>query len=111
MPREDIDTLLHDTASEWAGEFDPMSLVVLNSALGNFDVSDQLDRIRARFFYVLCDTDEFYPANIGSNIAESMQKAGVKVIFQQVNSHMGHYSTSVEPEKWVPQAREFLASI
>jgi homoserine O-acetyltransferase len=111
MLRRDIEKLLHNTAREWASEFDPMSLVVLNSALGKFDVSDQLDRIRAPFFYVLCDTDEFYPANIGSDITESMRNAGAQVTFHQVSSHMGHYSTSVEPEKWVPQAREFLASV
>jgi homoserine O-acetyltransferase len=58
MPREDVEALLHQTASEWAEEFDPMSLVVLNRALGEFDVSDKLDRIRAKFFYVLCDSGE-----------------------------------------------------
>ncbi len=111
MPKQEIETLLQETAEQWADEFDPMSLVVLNRALGAFDVSDQLGRIRAHVFYVLCDTDEFYPADIGTDITESMRKAGVNVVFHQVCSHMGHYSTSVEPEKWVPQAREFLASI
>jgi homoserine O-acetyltransferase len=111
MPKNQIEALLEETANEWAEEFDPMSLVVLNKALGAFDVSDQLDRIRARFFYVLCDTDEFYPADIGSDITDSMRDAGANITFHQVSSHMGHYSTSVEPEKWVPQAREFLASI
>lgn len=111
MPEDEIEELLYNTAGEWADEFDPMSLVVLNAALGDFDVSDQLDRIRARVFYVLCDTDEFYPASIGEEIADKMRAAGTRVTFHQVSSHMGHYSTSVEPEKWVPQARRFLADL
>ena len=88
-----------------------MSLVVLNSAIGAFDVSDRLDQIRAEFFYVLCDTDEFYPAAIGEGVVEEMRAAGANVTFHEVKSHMGHYSTSVEPEKWVPQARYFLAEL
>lgn len=111
MPKGEIEKLLEDTAAAWAEEFDPMSLVVLNSAIGRFDVSDQLDRICAKFFYVLCDTDEFYPASIGKSVVEEMSAAGARVTFHPVNSHMGHYSTSVEPEKWVPQAKAFLAEL
>lgn len=111
MPKEDIEKLLQDTSKEWAEEFDPMSLVVLNSAIGQFDVTDRLDRILAKFFYVLCDTDEFYPASIGEGVADQMRAAGAQVTFHQVNSHMGHYSTSVEPGKWVPEARAFLAGL
>ena len=88
-----------------------MSLVVLNSAIGEFDVSDRLDQICASFFYVLCDTDEFYPASSGEGIAEEMRTAGAQVTFHEVSSHMGHYSTSVEPKKWVPHARAFLAGL
>jgi homoserine acetyltransferase len=88
-----------------------MSLVVLNGALGSFDVSDQLGQIQAPVFYVLCDTDEFYPAHICSRIVDDMKQAGADITFHRVSSHMGHYSTSAEPEKWVPQAREFLANI
>jgi homoserine acetyltransferase len=44
MPKNQIEARLEETANEWAEEFDPMSLVVLNRALGAFDVSDQLDR-------------------------------------------------------------------
>lgn len=111
MPRSGIEKLLHDTSKEWAEEFDPMSLVVLNSAIGKFDVSDRLSQIRAKFFYVLCDTDEFYPASMGEGVAEQMRDAGAQVTFHEVCSHMGHYSTSVEPEKWVPQAKGFLAGL
>jgi homoserine O-acetyltransferase/O-succinyltransferase len=111
MPTDEIERLLDETAGEWAEEFDPLSLVRLNTAFGDFDVSDQVSRIRAHFFYVLCDTDEFYPASIGAEIAENMRNAGARITLHQVRSQMGHYSTSVEPEKWVPQAREFLVSI
>ncbi len=85
MPKRDVEKLLHDTAQEWAKEFDPMSLVVLNSAIGEFDVSDKLDRIRAMFFYVLCDTDEFYPASIGEQVAKQMRDAGACVTFHPVS--------------------------
>ena len=111
MPKRDAEKLLQETAREWAREFDPMSLVVLNEAIGEFDVTDQLDRIRATFFYVLCDTDEFYPASMGESVAKDMRAAGARVTFHQVSSHMGHYSTSVEPEKWVPQAQTFLSGL
>lgn len=111
MSEDEIEALLQETARAWAREFDPMSLVRLNEAFGDFDVSDQLDRIRANFFYVLCDTDEFYPASIGSGVVAEMREAGVEVTLHEVQSQMGHYSTTAEPEKWVPQARAFLAGL
>ena len=55
-------------------------------------MSDQLDRIQARFFYVLCDTDEFYPADFGADITETMQDAGVNITFHRVSSHNGPYA-------------------
>lgn len=111
MPESRIRALLHDTAAEWAHEFDPMSLVRLNEAIGDFDVRDKLDRIKARLFYVLCDTDEFYPADVGAEYVADLHRAGVDVMFHKVHSNMGHYSNSAEPEKWVPEAQAFLSCL
>jgi len=108
LPDAEIEALLHETAREWAREFDPMSLVRLNEAFGPFDVSDQLDRIRAKLFYVLCDRDEFYPSSIGPEISEHIRRAGAEVTFREISSALGHYATAAEPDKWVGDARVFL---
>lgn len=103
--------LLERTARDWAREFDANSLVTLTRALSGFDVERQLHRIRARFLYVLADTDELYPASIGAETMRKLAAAGVDAEYLEVKSALGHYATTEEPEKWVPAARRFLQEL
>ncbi|MDU8928614.1 hypothetical protein RXV86_14580 [Alisedimentitalea sp. MJ-SS2] len=86
-------------------------MVRLNEAIGAFDVSDRLDRIRAAMFYVLCDHDEFYPAAIGPEICRAMRKAETEVTYHEVRSVLGHYATTAEPDLWVSKAQSFLEGL
>jgi homoserine O-acetyltransferase len=103
--------ILEETAREWAHEFDPNSLIALMKALTRYNVENELNRIKAKFFYVLADTDEFYPAEIGADTIDKLSRAGVDAGFLEIQSLLGHYATTEEPEKWVPAARAFLAAL
>lgn len=107
----DREALLQQTAQEWACEFDPNSLIVLMRALAKFDVETELNKIRAKFFYVLADTDELYPAEIGADAMSKLRGAGVDATYLEVRSRLGHYSTTEEPEKWIPEAEIFLKGL
>ena len=103
--------MLESTARAWAREFDANSLIAMRRAMARFNVEDDLGKIRARVFYVLADTDEWFPASIGREVMARLERAGVDATFHEVKSLLGHYATVEEPEKWVPQARRFLAGL
>jgi homoserine O-acetyltransferase len=105
---DEIEELIETTAREWAEEFDAHALIRQMQASGDFDLSEQLDRIRAQMFYVLCDTDELFPSSIGNEVVTALTSNGVNVTFHEISSDLGHYATTDEPEKWVPAAAEFL---
>ncbi len=105
---DEIDELIKNTASEWAGEFDAHALIRQMQAWGDFDLRGQLGRIRARAFYVLCDTDELFPSSIGEEVVEVLKSNGVDVTYHEISSELGHYATTDESEKWVPAAAKFL---
>ena len=103
--------VLAETAREWAREFDAHSLITLMRACARFDVEDDLHKIQARLFYVLADTDELFPASIGEEVMSKLSSAGVDATFLEVKSRLGHYATTEEPEKWVPEAEKFLRQL
>jgi homoserine O-acetyltransferase len=102
------EAVLAETARDWAREFDANSLIALRRAMARYNVEDEFHRIRARLIYVLCDTDEWFPARIGKDVMAKLAKAGVEATFLEVKSRHGHYATSEEPEKWVLAVRQFL---
>ena len=102
------EAILADTARDWASEFDPHSLITLTRAGAAFDVEDDLSKIVAPILYVLCNTDEWFPASIGKDVVEKLLSAGVDATYHEVDSALGHFATTEEPEKWVPVAEDFL---
>ena len=105
------EAVLLETAREWAREFDANSLITLMRAWASFNVEDELHKVRARFFYVLADTDELFPASIGKDVMSKLSNAGVDATFLELKSRYGHYATTEEPEKWVPDAEKFLRQL
>jgi homoserine O-acetyltransferase len=103
--------LLFDTAREWALEFDINCLITSMQAVSTFNVEQELDKIQATILYILCDSDEWFPSSIGKDVTEKLFDAGVNAKFIEVHSDKGHYATTEEPEKWVPEAIKFLRSI
>ena len=76
--------------------------------MSTFDVEAELQEVRAKFLYVLADTDELFPASIGKDVVARLEAAGVDVTYLEIQSRLGHYATIEEPEKWVPTAGRFL---
>lgn len=103
--------ILFDTAREWACEFDLNSLITSMQAVATFNVEQDLEKIRAKVLYILCDSDEWYPSRIGKEVTKKLTDVGVDAKFFEVHSNKGHYATTEEPEKWVPEAKEFLRSL
>jgi homoserine O-acetyltransferase len=102
---------LFDTARDWALEFDTNSLITSMQAVAKFDVEKDLEKIQAKILYILCDTDEWFPSSIGKDVTQKLADAGVNAKFFEVHSNKGHFATTEEPEKWVPEAKEFLRSL
>jgi homoserine O-acetyltransferase len=105
------DKLLTETAREWAREFDTNCLITQMRAMASFDVEGELDKIQAKVLYILCDTDEWFPSSIGKEVTSKLIDAGVDAIFLEVHSRHGHYATTEEPGKWVPEAKKFLQKL
>jgi homoserine O-acetyltransferase len=103
--------ILFDTAREWALEFDANSLITSMQAVATFDVEQDLDKIRAKVLYILCDTDQWFPSSIGEEVTNKMTDAGVDAKFVEIHSSKGHYATTEEPEKWVPEAKALIRSL
>ena len=108
MDPASVQAILFETAREWAIEFDPNSLITLFRAWSKFDVERDLAEIKAPLMYVLCDTDEWFPASLGEEVMTKLNAAGVDATLHLIHSDFGHYATAEEPEKWVPEARVFL---
>jgi homoserine O-acetyltransferase len=108
---DETEDLIESSAREWAEEFDAHALIRQMQAWASFDLRGQLDRIRARVFYVLCDTDELFPSSIGDEVLAALRGNGTQVTYHEVKSTLGHYATIEEPEKWVPAATEFVAGL
>lgn len=111
MEEADREKVITDTAREWAREFDTNSLITQMRAVASFDVESELDKIQARVLYILCDTDEWFPSSIGKEVTSKLIEAGVDAKFLEVHSRYGHYATTEEPEKWVPEAEKFLQAL
>ena len=67
-----------ETAREWAVEFDAHSLVTLMRAWAEFNVEAELHKVQAKVFYVLCDTDELFPARVGEEVMSKLANAGIE---------------------------------
>jgi homoserine O-acetyltransferase len=105
------ETVMLETAREWAKEFDAHSLITLMRAWADFNVEDELNKVRAKVFYVLCDTDELFPASVGQSVMAKFRSAGVDATYHEVKSRLGHYATTEEPEKWTYEVEAFLRGL
>jgi homoserine O-acetyltransferase len=105
------EVVMRETAREWANEFDAHSFITLMRAWASFDVEDELHKVEAKVFYVLCDTDELFPASVGESVMSKLMSCGIDATFIEVKSRLGHYATTEEPEKWIPEAERFLRGL
>jgi len=105
------EVVMLETAREWAKEFDAHSFITLMRAWADFNVENELHKVSAKVFYVLCDTDELFPASVGQSVMAVFRSAGVDATYHEINSPLGHYATIEEPEKWSHEVEEFLRGL
>jgi homoserine O-acetyltransferase len=98
-------------ARHWAQAFDANSLLILMKAMARFNVTDQLQRIRAPLLYVLSRTDQLFPPSIAAAVLEQLKNAGVRTQYFEIDSEYGHFASSADAAKWTPTLREFLRGI
>ncbi|MEJ8814317.1 alpha/beta fold hydrolase [Variovorax ureilyticus] len=106
---EDVDARLNELAHQWAEGFHPWSLVSLGQAIGDYGVSDQLSRIKARVLLALCDNDRIFPASRGPELVHQLKAADVNVRFVKIPSRYGHLASGLDWQLWDRELREFLA--
>lgn len=102
------DALIAQVAQDWAALFNPWTLIAMYRTAASFDVRDRLNLIRAPVLIVMADSDAWYPPSVGRALEAALRQAGVRVHYHEIQSDLGHYATTEEPEKWFPVARAFL---
>ena len=85
-------------AREWAGEFDPMSLVVLMRAAESFDLRAQLAAIRAPVMYVISRTDPMFSPALAKEV---LALPGTQSwTYVELDSEKGHFASGADAALW-----------
>ena len=98
-----------ELARSWAEGFDAWSLVSLREAINDYDVSNRLDRIRAKVLLALGSTDLLFPGSQGPAVKQRLRAAGVDARFHQIDSRYGHLASGMDWQQWEPALRAFMA--
>lgn len=106
---EEVNARLNHLARQWAAGFHPWSLVSLGQAIAEYDVSDQVNRIKAKVLLAMCDNDRIFPASIGPEMVRRLEAADVDVKFVNIPSRFGHLASGLDWHLWEAELREFLA--
>jgi homoserine O-acetyltransferase len=112
MPDPDARTAaIGKAALAWAGGMDANALVTLRRASVNFDVTRQLDRIRAKMLFALCRSDVLFPSSRAAAIVATLREAGVDVTYYEIDSALGHLAPAFDPGAWADALAGFLAPL
>ena len=98
-------------AREWAEGFDANALLVIIKIIASFDVTGDLDRIRARMLYILSRTDRLFPPTLAPDAMRRLAAAGVDADYFEIDSEEGHAAASSDAHLWTPTLRRFLATL
>lgn len=60
---------------------------------------------------MLSSTDKLFPPSIAPGVMAKLKSAGVDATFFALESPYGHVASNLEPEKWVPALRAFMARL
>jgi homoserine O-acetyltransferase len=93
-------------AREWAGSFDPMSLVVLMRAAETFDLRGRLDKIQAPVLYVLSRTDPMFSPALARDV-EALP-ATRAWSYLELDSEKGHFASGADAALWAEALRRFM---
>ena len=93
-------------AREWAGAFEPMSLVVLMRAAESFDLRGRLGAIRAPVLYVLSRTDPVFSPQLAARVAQLPGTDGWSYV--ELDSDKGHFASGADAALWAEDLRRFM---
>ena len=93
---------------EWVRSFDANSLLVLMKIMATHDVSADLEKIRARVFYVLSRTDPFFPPTLAADALKRLREADVDVSYYELDSEKGHSAPTDDAALWAARLKDFL---
>jgi homoserine O-acetyltransferase len=95
-------------ATQWAGEFDANTMIVLRRAAVNFDARPGVANIKAPVLYALSRSDALFGPEIAPPTIALLEGAGVDARYVEIDSDYGHRGPGVDWKKWAPQLRAFL---
>lgn len=98
-------------AEKWAGEFDGNSMLVLGRCARRFNVTRNLDRIKAKLLYVLSSTDQLFPPTLAPKVMALLKQSGVDAQYFQLESPHGHLASGTDAKKWAPALDKFLRGL
>ena len=107
----EIEAAIRDEAARWAKGFDANSLIILAKALRGFDVTRQLDQIKAKVLFVLSRTDKLFPPDIAPGVMQGLKAAGVDADYFLLDSELGHSASGLDAHKWAPRLKLFMESL
>jgi homoserine O-acetyltransferase/O-succinyltransferase len=95
----------------WANAFDGNAMVALRRPLETFDVTPEMDRIKAKVLYVISRTDVLFPPSIAPGVMEKLKAAGVDARYHLLDSELGHSASGLDGDKWAPTLKAFMAEL
>ncbi|MEO6841526.1 MAG: alpha/beta fold hydrolase [Bradyrhizobium sp.] len=105
---KEIEAAIREEAARWARGFDANSLIILAKALQTFDVTAQLGNITSKVLYVLSKTDKLFPPELGPDVMQALESAGVDADYFLLDSEYGHSASGIDADKWAPRLRQFM---
>ena len=107
----EIEAAIREEATRWAEGFDANSLLILAKALRSFDVTGELNKIRARVLYVLSRTDKLFPPELEQQVMPALKAAGIDADYFLLDSDYGHSASGRDWQKWAPRLKAFMDSL
>lgn len=104
----EIEAAIREEATRWARGFDANALLILAKALRSFDVTADLNRIKAKVLYILSRTDRLFPPELEHEVMPALKGAGVNADYFLLDSDYGHSASGRDAHKWAPRLREFM---
>ena len=107
----EIEKAIRAEAASWAAGFDANSLLILAKALRSFDVTAELNKVKAKVLYILSRTDKLFPPELEQQVMPALTAAGVDADYFLLDSDYGHSASGRDAHKWAPRLKEFMDSL
>jgi homoserine O-acetyltransferase/O-succinyltransferase len=107
----EIEAAIREEATKWAEGFDANSLLILAKALRSFDVTGELNKVKAKVLYVLSRTDKLFPPELEQQVMPALKAAGIDADYFLLDSDYGHTASGRDWAKWAPRLKVFMESL